>query len=63
MFDKYSPDQNLNYLWSSSPASELKIIRDGTSIVAKCCQQSTDDRRLSITLSVQLYAQHDDDCV
>ena len=31
------------------------------SIVAKCCQQSTEDRCLSITLSVQLCAQHDDD--
>ena len=28
------------------------------SIVAKCCQQSTVDRRLSITLIVQLCAQH-----
>jgi len=33
------------------------------SIVTKCCQQSTEDRPLSITLSVQLCAQHDDDWV
>jgi len=32
-------------------------------IVAKFCQQSTDDRRLSITLNVQLYAQHNVDWV
>jgi len=32
-------------------------------LITKCCQQLTDDRRLSITLSVQLCAQHDDDWV
>ena len=52
---------NCNSLWSFSPTSELRIFRDGTSIVAKCCQQSIDDRRLWITLSVQLCAKHDDD--
>jgi len=46
-------------LWNFSPTFESRII----SIVAKCCQQSTDDRRLSITLSVQLCAQYDDDWV
>ena len=43
-------------LWNFSPTFESRII----SIVAKCCQQSTDDRRLSITLSIQLCAQPDD---
>jgi len=30
-------------------------------IVTKCCQQSTNDCRMSITLSVQFCGQHNDD--
>jgi len=38
---EYLPKNKHNSLWSFSPTSELRIISDGTSIVAKCCQQST----------------------
>ena len=52
-----------NSLWGFSPTSELRIILWRHTDCRQVCQQWTNNHCLSISVSIQICAQHDDDWV